>query len=145
MQVLTDAKVSMYFSWNHDADDRSQLTLIVQAKGATLAFEDSFRESSVLTLSNEEAQALGADLLKLVPTSNGVVSYEERAGASTNRVDQGSGLIIRVNNNTDGDPYREGVRLEISRHDYTEVLCMDVDAYTAHRLANSLRAYCLKT
>jgi hypothetical protein len=145
MQVLTDAKVSTYFSWNRDADDRSQLTLIIQAKGATLAYEDSFRESAALTLSTEEAQSMGADLLKLVPTSNGVVSYQERASASTKRVDQESGLIIRVTHNTDGDPYREGVRLEISRPDYTEVLCMDVDAYTAHRLANSLRAYCVTT
>lgn len=101
MQVLTDAKVSTYFSWNRDADDRSQLTLIIQAIGATLAYEDSFRESAVLALSAEEAQALGADLLKLVPTSNGVVSYQERDGASTNRVDQESGLIIRVTHNTE--------------------------------------------
>lgn len=79
MQVLTDAKVSTYFRWNRDADDRSQLTLIIQANGAALAYEDSFRESAALGLSAEEAQALGADLLKLAPTSNGVVSYQERA------------------------------------------------------------------
>ena len=135
MQVLTDAKVSTYFSWSRDADERSQLTLIMTANDATLAYEDSFRESAALTLRAEEAQALGADLLKLTPTSHGVISFQERAGASTNRVDQESGLIIRISHNTDGEPYREGVRLEISRPDYTEVLYMDFDVHTAHRLA----------
>ena len=145
MQVITGAKVSTYFNWNRDADERSQLTLITRAHDVTLGYEDSFRGSAVLTLSAQEAHALAADILKLAPTSNGVIPYHERTGASTNRVDPESGLIIRVTHNTDGEPYREGVRLEISRPDYTEVLCMDVDAYTAHRLANSLKAYCLTT
>lgn len=144
MQFFTDAKVSTYLSWNRDADERSQLTLIMRANAATLAYEDSFRESAVLTLSAEETQALGADLHKLVPTSNGVIAYQERAGASTNRVDQESGLVIRIIPNTDGEPYREGVRLEISQPDHTDVLCMDFDAYTAHRLAIRLNACCVK-
>jgi len=135
MQVLTDAKVSTYLSWNRDADERSQLTLIMGTNNATLVYEDSFRESAVLTFSGEETQALGADLLKLVPTSNAVIPYQERAGASTNRVDQESRLVIRIIPITDGEPYREGVRLEISRPDFTDVLCMDFDAYNANRLA----------
>ncbi|MCT9827421.1 hypothetical protein [Pseudomonas veronii] len=141
MQVLTDAKVSTYFSWNRDADERSRLTLIMGANDATLAYEDSFRESTALSLSAEEAQALGTDLLKLVPTSNGVIPYQERAGATTNRVDQESGLVTRIIPNTDGEPYREGVRLEISRPDFTDVLYMDFDANTAHRLAIRLIGY----
>ncbi|MBV7547290.1 hypothetical protein KW849_13425 [Pseudomonas sp. PDM26] len=141
MQVLTDAKVSTYLSWSRDADERSQLTLIMGANDATLAYEDSFRESTALSLSAEEAQALGTDLLKLVPTSNGVIPYQERAGASTNRVDQESGLVTRIIPNTDGEPYREGVRLEISRPDFTDVLYMDFDANTAHRLAIRLIGY----
>ncbi len=141
MQVLTDAKVSTYLSWNRDADERSQLTLIMGANDAILAYEDSFRESTALTLSAEEAQALGTDLLKLVPTSNGVIPYQERAGATTNRVDQESGLVTRISPNTDGEPYREGVRLEISRPDFTDVLYMDFDANTAHRLAIRLIGY----
>ncbi|MNP58302.1 hypothetical protein D3C76_1532070 [compost metagenome] len=107
----------------------------MRANDATLAYEDSFRESAAITLSAEEAQALGTDLLKLVPTSNGVIPYQERVGASTNRVDQESGLVTRIIPNTDGEPYREGVRLEISRPDFTDVLYMDFDANTAHRLA----------
>ncbi|MDI2145039.1 hypothetical protein KBJ94_23615 [Pseudomonas sp. ITA] len=145
MQVLNGAKVSTFFNWNRDADERSQLTLTTRASDVTLGYEDSFGESAVLTLSGQEAHSLADDILKLVPTGAGVVPYQEHTGASTNRADPESGLIIRVTYNTDGEPYREGVRLEVSRPDYTEVLCMDVDAYTAHRLANSLKAYCLTT
>ena len=145
MKVLTGAKVSTFFNWNRDADERSQLTLITRASDVTLGFEDSFGECAVLTLSGQEAHILADDILKLVPTSTGVIPYQERTGASTNRADPESGLTIRVTHNTDGEPYREGIRLEISRPDYTEVLCMDFDAYTAHRLAISLRACCLTT
>lgn len=141
MQLLTDVKVTSYSSWHRDGDSRSHLTLIMGAQSATLVYKSSFGEDAVVTLSTGETHALGADLLKLVPTAGRVIPYKDRAGATTNRVDPESGLTISIVSNTDGEPYREGVRFEITQADnYTDVISMDFESYEAHRLATDLRA-----
>jgi hypothetical protein len=144
MQLTTAPNMLMFETWDRDSESRTKIVLLRapgDAGAVTLLAKFPYgNATSSLVISADEAAQLGADILKLVPDSlsRRYSASDDRKAMFTSRIDEQSGLTIRVCDTTQGDPYECGVRIEFMTESYSDSITLDFGFYAGHVFARAL-------
>lgn len=149
MQLIQSPDMLMLRTWEHDSDSRTQVVLLRDATDAasavTLLIKKPYSdESSSLLMTAAEAAQLGSEVSKLIPDGSASRSlsrdYDARKQLATHRVDVQSGLRVLVTDTCQGEPYEDGIRIEISTEDYDGVISLEFGYFAAGKFAAGLAA-----
>jgi len=137
MELVSNVKMASFSSWARN-DEKDCVTLMRFDDHLLFCLKQSYGPGITLRMSFEEAAELGADIMKLLPSSGRVVPYSERESARTNRFVPGTNLNIIVNITTQGEPFEEGVSLDFSTGDYETNASIELSTYEAWNLSKAL-------
>lgn len=140
MKIIQDLKISSFQSWDRDSDCRTKLTVLRTPESVTLAFVAPYSDSATLAFDLSEAKILSSDILELFSETGRLLRSQDCKRTKPCRIDEDSKLVIEVRTNTQGEPYEEGVTVEIRRADHTDVAYIDLTADSAFSLAKALGA-----
>lgn len=135
MKIHTDAKITQLQSWDRNHTDN--LTIVSSPAETALFLVASFGPSVSVLLTKDESAQLAADVNRLLGPAYGVVTYAERDGAATERTDAHA-VQIRVFVTTIGEPYQEGIAIDLSPPGRPNLFNFEMDHYTARQLCKAL-------
>jgi len=135
MKIHTDAKITQLQSW--DRDHTEYLTIVRGPSETAMFLVAAFGPSVSVLLTKEESAQLAADVARLLGPLYGVVKYSERDEAATERTDAHS-VQIRVFVTTMGEPYQEGIAIDLSPPRRPSLFNFEMDRYTARELCKAL-------
>lgn len=135
MKIHTDAKITQLQSW--DRNHTGTLTIVSSPTETALFLLASFGPSVSVLLTKEESAQLAADVARLLGPHYGVVKYGERDEAATDRTDAHA-VQVRVFVTTMGEPYQEGIAIDLSPPGRPNLFNFEMDHYTARELCKVL-------
>ena len=140
MQIIQDLTVAGFQSWDRESDYRTKLTVIRSPEAVTLAFSHPYRDAATVSLALTEAYTLSSDICELYSDSGRLVRGGACKRTKACRPDEESKLVLEVGTTTQGEPYEEGVLIEIRRFDHTDFASIELNADVAFALAKVLAA-----
>ncbi len=135
MKIHTDAKITQILSWDRNQTDN--LTIVRGPAETTLLLLAAFGPSVSVVLDKDESAQLAADVARLLGPLYGVVKYSERDICATDRTNA-QGMQIRVFVTTMGEPYQEGIAVELSPPGRPNLFYFEMDHYAARELCKVL-------
>lgn len=138
MKVLSDIKIASFQSWDGSSCS-SSLSITVAGGNYTLVLCNEFKETQAVEMTADEARDLANDLAKLLVGNCGVIHRDARESASTNRLVEGTDLYVCTRVSVAGEPYREGISLEIRDTEYTELLNIELDPFPCYKMVRFLQ------
>lgn len=145
MKVIKSPEVLMFETWEREADYRTKIVVLRDTAGAvTLIAKMPYGDKSFsVEMSAVEAGQLGEEVAKLVPAGGAGRSisrdYAARKLLHTNRVDEASGMTVIVAGTNQGEPYQDGIRVEICPTGcYGEGISVEFGFYEAAQFAAGL-------
>lgn len=138
MQMTCAVQIFNFHSWDRD-ESPDRLTVVRGESGYQLLLEKEYGGSVMLTMSQLEAADLGADIDRLYVGSS-LVDYDQHKHCKTHRVEDAAGLEITVNITNRGEPYEEGVLIEIRSTDHQDsgAFSIELDSRVAQALSKAL-------
>lgn len=128
MDVFHAPHASMHFSWERD----SSKTLLITSEALCvhlLHIDPAFHEveASLISLSGDEAMAIASRIRRVLAGEKGVNPESDP---------EQSRLVVHYTN--DGEPFREGVALDLDTGSYQRDFTFSMDDHTARAVAVSL-------
>lgn len=137
MKIIQDLTITGFQSWDRESDYRTKLTVLRTPEAVTLAFAPPYGDAAAVGLTQAEASTLSSDIYGLYE-ANGRLSSNGFKSTHPCRPDAESKLVIEVRTTTQGEPYEQGVLIEISRFDHTDFARIELASDTASALAKAL-------
>lgn len=137
MNIIQDLTITGFQSWDREPDYRTKLTVLRTPESVTLAFASPYQDAAAVGLTLAEAATLSSDIYDLFEAS-GRLSSNAFKRSHPCRPDAESKLVLEVRTTTQGEPYEQGVLIEIRRFDHTDFASIQLTANAASALAKAL-------
>lgn len=135
MHISRTAKIVSFTSWNRE--DHETLTVVIDVGTVQLYLNTAFNDCAV-QLSKIEAHELSDDLARLFASPGRLVESNAIPDARTNRAE--GDLVVQVNTTNRGEPYEDGVIVEIGqRNEYPAAFSIELALSTAWKLSQALK------
>lgn len=138
MQVSRTAVIHCFRSWDREYPDT--LTVVREPDHVQLLLCTAHSSSGSVTLTKAEAVQLGDDIAGLFSSAYRFRDMKIHGEGNTQRVDESSGLVLSVMSTNRGEPYEEGLIIEIGQAgEYPAAFSIDLSERTAWEFSQMLR------
>lgn len=138
MQISRTAEIHCFNSWDRESPDT--LIVVRELDHVQLLLRTPHSGSGSVMLSKPEAAQLGTDIAGLFGSANRRVDARLLGEGCSRREDEESGLVVSVNTTNRGEPYEEGVSIEIGyESEYHAAFNIDLSEHAAWELGQLLQ------